>query len=79
MGEGTDIAMESANITLMRGDLMLIPEVIKISKRSMKIIKQKSENFLKLCLTKKLFTHLIKQSLLRTTPEFIRFRAGIIS
>ncbi len=40
MGEGTDIAMESANITLMRGDLMLVPETIKISKRTMKIIKQ---------------------------------------
>ena len=40
MGEGTDIAMESANITLMRGDLMLIPEVIAISKRTMRIIKQ---------------------------------------
>ncbi len=40
MGEGTDIAMESANITLMRGDLMLIVEVIKISKRTMRIIKQ---------------------------------------
>ena len=40
MGEGTDIAMESANITLMRGDLMLIYEVIKISRRTMKIIKQ---------------------------------------
>ena len=40
MGEGTDIAMESANITLMRGDLMLIAEVIKISRRTMRIIKQ---------------------------------------
>ena len=40
MGEGTDIAMESANITLMRGNLMLIIEVIKISKRTMRIIKQ---------------------------------------
>ena len=40
MGEGTDVAMESANITLMRGDLMLILEVIKISRRTMKIIKQ---------------------------------------
>jgi Cu+-exporting ATPase len=40
MGEGADIAMESANITLMRGDLMLIPEVIKLSKRTMRIIKQ---------------------------------------
>ena len=40
MGEGTDIAMESANITLMRGDLMLIPETIKLSKWTMRIIKQ---------------------------------------
>jgi len=40
MGEGTDIAMESANITLMRGDLRLIPETIQLSKRTMRIIKQ---------------------------------------
>jgi len=40
MGEGTDVAMESANVTLMRGDLMLLPEVINISKRTMRIIKQ---------------------------------------
>ncbi|OGZ52969.1 MAG: copper-translocating P-type ATPase [Candidatus Ryanbacteria bacterium RIFCSPHIGHO2_12_FULL_47_12b] len=40
MGEGTDIAMESANITLMRGDLMLIYETIALSKRTMRIIKQ---------------------------------------
>ena len=40
MGEGTDIAMESANITLMRGDLMLVPEVISLSKRTMAVIKQ---------------------------------------
>jgi Cu+-exporting ATPase len=40
MGEGTDIAMESANITLMRGDLRLIPEIIKLSRKNMKIVKQ---------------------------------------
>lgn len=40
MGEGTDIAMESANITLMRGDLALIPEVIEMSRRTMRIIRQ---------------------------------------
>lgn len=40
MGEGTDIAMESANITLMRGDLSLIPEVIEISRRTMRIVRQ---------------------------------------
>ncbi|MBI2409623.1 copper-translocating P-type ATPase [Candidatus Kaiserbacteria bacterium] len=40
MGEGTDIAMESANITLMRGDLRLIPEVIQLSQRTLRIVKQ---------------------------------------
>src|SRR3989339_142535 len=40
MGEGTDIAMESANITLMRGDLTLVADTIDISKRTIKIIKQ---------------------------------------
>lgn len=40
MGEGTDVAMESANITLMRGDLMLIPEITRFSHRIMKIVKQ---------------------------------------
>ncbi len=40
MGEGTDIAMESANITLMRGDLTLIPEIILLSKRTIKTVKQ---------------------------------------
>ncbi|MBI2450653.1 MAG: heavy metal translocating P-type ATPase [Candidatus Nealsonbacteria bacterium] len=40
MGEGTDIAMESAEITLMRGDLTLIPEIISLSRKTLKIIKQ---------------------------------------
>ena len=40
MGEGTDIAMESAEITLMRGDLTLIPEIISLSKKTLRIIKQ---------------------------------------
>lgn len=40
MGEGTDIAMESAEITLMRGDLTLIPEVINLSRKTLQIIKQ---------------------------------------
>ena len=40
MGEGTDIAMESAEITLMRGDLTLIPEMIALSRRTLTIIKQ---------------------------------------
>lgn len=40
MGEGADIAMESANITLMRGDLMLIPEIINLSKKTINNVKQ---------------------------------------
>jgi Cu+-exporting ATPase len=40
MGGGTDIAMESANITLMRGDLALVPETVQLSKRTMRVIKQ---------------------------------------
>ncbi len=40
MGEGTDIAMEAANITLMRSDLMLVPETIAISKKTISVIKQ---------------------------------------
>ena len=40
MGEGTDVAIESAEITLMRGDLMLIPEMISLSRRTLTIIKQ---------------------------------------
>lgn len=40
MGEGADIAMEAANITLMRGDLMLILTVIGYSHRIMRIVKQ---------------------------------------
>ena len=40
MGEGTDIAMESAGVTLIRGDLNLIPELFKISGKTLKIVKQ---------------------------------------
>ncbi|MDP3661584.1 MAG: heavy metal translocating P-type ATPase [bacterium] len=40
MGEGTDIAMESAGITLMRGDLMLIPELFALSRQTLRIVKQ---------------------------------------
>ena len=40
MGEGTDIAMESANITLMRGDLTLVADTIDISRKTIRIIKQ---------------------------------------
>ena len=40
MGEGTDVAMESAGVTLIRGDLTLIPELFKISGKTLKIVKQ---------------------------------------
>ncbi|MFM9282094.1 heavy metal translocating P-type ATPase [Paenibacillus jiagnxiensis] len=40
MGTGTDVAMEAADITLMRGDLNSIPDAIKMSRRTMANIKQ---------------------------------------
>lgn len=40
MGTGTDIAMEAGDITLMKGDLMSIVAAIKLSKMTMRIIKQ---------------------------------------
>jgi len=40
IGTGTDIAMEAADITLMRGDLRAIPTAIRLSRRTMSKIKQ---------------------------------------
>lgn len=40
MGTGTDVAMEAADITLMRGDLRTIPAAIRLSRRTMRKIKQ---------------------------------------
>lgn len=40
MGTGTDVAMEAADITLMRGDLSSIPDAIAISRKTMVNIKQ---------------------------------------
>ncbi|MBE3519358.1 MAG: copper-translocating P-type ATPase [Firmicutes bacterium] len=40
IGTGTDIAMESADITLMKGDLRAVPLAIKLSRATMTIIKQ---------------------------------------
>ncbi|RXQ91504.1 copper-translocating P-type ATPase [Ancylomarina salipaludis] len=40
MGNGTDIAMESAGITLMQSDLKQISKAIKLSKATMRTIKQ---------------------------------------
>lgn len=40
MGSGTDVAIESAGITLLRGDIALVPKSINLSKSTMKNIKQ---------------------------------------
>lgn len=40
MGGGTEIAVESATITLLRDDLSLVPEALEISKRSFAAVKQ---------------------------------------
>ena len=40
MGNGTDIAMESADITLMRSDLNGVAEAIQLSRRTVRIIRQ---------------------------------------
>lgn len=40
MGTGTDIAMETADVTLMRGDLRSIPQAIKLSHATMRTIWQ---------------------------------------
>jgi Cu2+-exporting ATPase/Cu+-exporting ATPase len=40
MGTGTDVAIESADITLLAGDIAKIPQAIKLSKQTMATIKQ---------------------------------------
>jgi len=40
IGTGTDIAMEAADVTLMRGDLTAISDAIELSKRTMRNIRQ---------------------------------------
>jgi Cu+-exporting ATPase len=39
MGTGTDVAMEAADITSMRGDLRSVPQAIELSKRTLTTIK----------------------------------------
>jgi Cu+-exporting ATPase len=39
MGTGTDVAMEAAHITLMRGDLQSVPQALALSKASMRTIR----------------------------------------
>ena len=40
IGTGTDVAMETADLTLMRGDLRAVPQAIALSTATMRIIKQ---------------------------------------
>jgi Cu+-exporting ATPase len=40
IGTGTDVAMETADVTLMRGDLRSVPQAIKLSQATMNNIKQ---------------------------------------
>lgn len=40
VGTGTDVAMESADITLMRGDLRTVPQAIALSHATMRAIRQ---------------------------------------
>lgn len=40
VGEGTDVALETADMILMKNDLLRIPEAIRLSKRMNRIIRQ---------------------------------------
>ncbi|WP_225752638.1 cation-translocating P-type ATPase [Actinotalea sp. Marseille-Q4924] len=40
MGTGTDVAMQAADITLVRGDLLASAQAIRLSRRTLRIIKQ---------------------------------------
>jgi len=40
IGTGTDVAMETADVTLMRGDLRSVPQALALSKATMRTIKQ---------------------------------------
>jgi Cu+-exporting ATPase len=40
IGTGTDVAMETGSITLMRGDLLGVPQAIALTRRTMRTIRQ---------------------------------------
>jgi len=40
LGTGTQVAMETADVTLMRDDLHAVAEAVKLSRRTMRVIRQ---------------------------------------
>ena len=40
MGTGTDVAMQAADLTLVRGDLRSAPQAIRLSRRTLQVIRQ---------------------------------------
>jgi Cu+-exporting ATPase len=40
IGTGTDIAVEAADVTLMRGDLAGVPEAVRLARRTLRVIRQ---------------------------------------
>jgi Cu+-exporting ATPase len=40
MGTGTDAAIEAGDITLVRGDLRTVPTALRLSSKTLRIIKQ---------------------------------------
>jgi Cu+-exporting ATPase len=40
IGTGTDVAMDTGSITLMRGDLLGVPQAIALTRRTMRVIRQ---------------------------------------
>jgi Cu+-exporting ATPase len=40
LGTGTDVAMETADVTLMRGDLRTVPQALSLSRSTMRTIRQ---------------------------------------
>ena len=40
MGRGTDVTLESADVVLVRDDLRLVPELVRLSRRTLGVVRQ---------------------------------------